>query len=83
MCNEKGERFEKEDVAEQFVKHFKDFLGKQDEVNKFPVDKIVFSSKLTNEEAEDMVKPISEAEIKNALFDIDDSKAPGLDGVTA
>ncbi|GKD52481.1 RNA-directed DNA polymerase, eukaryota, reverse transcriptase zinc-binding domain protein [Tanacetum coccineum] len=28
ICNEKGERFENEKVAEQFVKHFQDFLGK-------------------------------------------------------
>ncbi|GKF64098.1 hypothetical protein Tco_0187546 [Tanacetum coccineum] len=29
FCNEKGERFENDQVAEQFVKHFEQFLGKK------------------------------------------------------
>ncbi|GJS99190.1 RNA-directed DNA polymerase, eukaryota, reverse transcriptase zinc-binding domain protein [Tanacetum coccineum] len=46
-------------------------------------ESVVFPNKLTNEEAIDMVKPVSEAKVKNAMFDIEDSKAPGLDGFTA
>nr|GEZ52346.1 hypothetical protein [Tanacetum cinerariifolium] len=48
VCDEKEERFENDKVAEQFVKHFQEFL-----------------------------------EVKNAMFEIEDSKAPGLDGYTA
>ncbi|GJR16323.1 RNA-directed DNA polymerase, eukaryota, reverse transcriptase zinc-binding domain protein [Tanacetum coccineum] len=57
--NENGVRFENEEVAEQIVKHFEEFLGYG------------------------MVRPISDAEIKNAMFGIEDSKAPGPDGYTS
>ncbi|GKD28008.1 hypothetical protein Tco_1234222, partial [Tanacetum coccineum] len=60
-----------------------DFLGKQDKVTKFLVNSVVFPNKLANEQAIDMVKPVSEAEVKNAMFDIEDSKAPGPDRFTA
>ncbi|GKC31694.1 RNA-directed DNA polymerase, eukaryota, reverse transcriptase zinc-binding domain protein, partial [Tanacetum coccineum] len=43
----------------------------------------IFISKLTNDEAMEMVRPISDAEIKNAMFGIEDSKAPGPDGYTS
>ncbi|GJU73415.1 RNA-directed DNA polymerase, eukaryota, reverse transcriptase zinc-binding domain protein [Tanacetum coccineum] len=44
---------------------------------------VVSSNKLTNKEAIDMVKPVSENEVKNAMFDIEDSKERGPDGFTA
>ncbi|GJZ36257.1 RNA-directed DNA polymerase, eukaryota, reverse transcriptase zinc-binding domain protein [Tanacetum coccineum] len=34
ICNEKGERFENDKVAKQFVKHFQEFLGKKDVILK-------------------------------------------------
>ncbi|GKB10859.1 RNA-directed DNA polymerase, eukaryota, reverse transcriptase zinc-binding domain protein [Tanacetum coccineum] len=55
VCNEKGDRFENDKVAEQFVKHFQEFLGKKDVITK---------------------------NLKNAMFDIDDNKAPRPDGYT-
>ncbi|GJR72292.1 RNA-directed DNA polymerase, eukaryota, reverse transcriptase zinc-binding domain protein [Tanacetum coccineum] len=48
--NEEGIRFVNEDVANQIVKHFEDFLGRRRD---------------------------------NAMFEIEDSKAPGPDGYTA
>ncbi|GJR87107.1 RNA-directed DNA polymerase, eukaryota, reverse transcriptase zinc-binding domain protein [Tanacetum coccineum] len=83
VCNEKGERYENKKVAEQFVKHFKEFLGKKDLVIEFPADRIVFPNKLSSDEADRMCRGISEVEVKNAMFGIDDSKAPGPDGFTA
>ncbi|GJS85946.1 RNA-directed DNA polymerase, eukaryota, reverse transcriptase zinc-binding domain protein, partial [Tanacetum coccineum] len=83
ICNEKGERFENDRVAEQFLKHFQEFLGKQDEVIEIPSDRIVFPNKLSTEEADRMCRSVNEVEVKNAMFDIDDSKALGPDGYTA
>ncbi|GKD72322.1 RNA-directed DNA polymerase, eukaryota, reverse transcriptase zinc-binding domain protein [Tanacetum coccineum] len=77
ICNEKGERFENDGVAEEFLKHFQEFLGKRDEVIEIPSDRIVFPNKLSTEEADRMCRSVNEVEVKNAMFDIDDSKAPG------
>ncbi|GKE97366.1 RNA-directed DNA polymerase, eukaryota, reverse transcriptase zinc-binding domain protein [Tanacetum coccineum] len=43
----------------------------------------MFTNKISSEEAIRMVRSISEVEIKNAMFEIEDSKAPGPDGYTA
>nr|GFA81220.1 hypothetical protein [Tanacetum cinerariifolium] len=83
VCNEKGERFENDQVAKKFVKHFQEFLGKKDVVTKMPKDGIVFPNKLSFKETVMMCKDVSEVEVKNGMFDIEDSKAPGPDGYTA
>ncbi|GJT19200.1 RNA-directed DNA polymerase, eukaryota, reverse transcriptase zinc-binding domain protein [Tanacetum coccineum] len=54
VCNEKGEKFKGNDVAEQF--------------------------KISDEDANKMIRDINEEEIKEAMFDIGDNKAPGPDG---
>ncbi|GJT26681.1 RNA-directed DNA polymerase, eukaryota, reverse transcriptase zinc-binding domain protein [Tanacetum coccineum] len=43
----------------------------------------IFDTRLNNEEANNMVKEVSNKEVKEALFDIDDEKAPDPDGFTA
>nr|GEX14971.1 hypothetical protein [Tanacetum cinerariifolium] len=83
VCNEKGERFENDQVVEQFVKYFQEFLGKKDVVTEMPKDIIVFLNKLSFEKSVKMCKDVSDAEVKNAMFDIKDSKAPRPDGNTA
>ncbi|GJT60790.1 hypothetical protein Tco_1004323 [Tanacetum coccineum] len=74
ICDESGNRFENEEVADQFLKHFKEFLGNQDKVE--PMDKYMdnFDCKLSMEESNDMVKEVSNKEVKDALFDIEDDK---------
>ncbi|GJY52436.1 RNA-directed DNA polymerase, eukaryota, reverse transcriptase zinc-binding domain protein, partial [Tanacetum coccineum] len=81
--DEDGRRYEGDKVAEQFVKHFQNFLG-----NSIPVEKIVgmedlFKNKLETEEAEYMVRDVSNEEIKHAIFQIEDNKAPGPDGYSS
>nr|GEX50908.1 hypothetical protein [Tanacetum cinerariifolium] len=83
ICIQKGERSENEKVAKQFVKHFQDFLGKKDVVINFPTDKVVFPNKLRSDYTERMCRGISDVEVKNAMFDIEDSKAPGPKGYAA
>ncbi|GJR91055.1 RNA-directed DNA polymerase, eukaryota, reverse transcriptase zinc-binding domain protein [Tanacetum coccineum] len=77
---EDGRRVEGSLVNDQFVKHFQTFLG-----SSFPVIPLSLMGdmallKLTENEATNMIKDISDKEIKEALFDIDSSKAAGLDG---
>nr|GEX56979.1 RNA-directed DNA polymerase, eukaryota, reverse transcriptase zinc-binding domain protein [Tanacetum cinerariifolium] len=43
----------------------------------------VFGIKLNHEEAMDMIKDVTDYEIKNDLIDIGDNKAPGPDGYTS
>ncbi|XP_071706757.1 uncharacterized protein [Rutidosis leptorrhynchoides] len=68
---------------EQFVYHFKQFLGKTDNVT--PIEEMgnIFSVTLTPNEAEVMVADVSNEEIKEAIFDIESEKAAGPDGYTS
>ncbi|GJY15340.1 RNA-directed DNA polymerase, eukaryota, reverse transcriptase zinc-binding domain protein [Tanacetum coccineum] len=56
------------------------FLGASKDVNNQKDFKGVFGTKLNNVEAIDMVREITNLEIKNAMFNIGDNKAPGPDG---
>lgn len=72
-----------EDVANQFVRHFQNFLG-----NEVPVADLshidgLIKNKLTAEEASYMVRGVSDEEIKDAMFQIDGNKAPGPDGYSS
>ena len=81
--DEQGNRFEGEDVPKQFVKHFKQFLGQQTSVVNLPDPDNLFINKLTDSEADYMVRDVSDAEIKKAMFSIDNNKAPGPDGFSS
>ncbi|GKD28083.1 hypothetical protein Tco_1234297 [Tanacetum coccineum] len=73
ICDESGNRFERDQVAGQFMKHFEEFLGSAKPV--VPLNTDIFKNTLSLEEAEDMVREVSDNEIKEALFDINGNKA--------
>ncbi|XP_071728479.1 uncharacterized protein [Rutidosis leptorrhynchoides] len=83
ICNEDNTRFYGDEVADQFVSHFKNFLGKVDSVT--PIEDMgnIFSVTLDSNEANAMVVEISNSEIKDAIFDIDSEKAAGPYGYTS
>ncbi|GKC04593.1 hypothetical protein Tco_0996203, partial [Tanacetum coccineum] len=81
--DEEGRRFEGVKVADQLFKNLKKFLDKSVPVNKIQGHNELFKKKLNNAEAEFMVRDINDAEIKKAIFLIDDNKAPGLDFYTS
>ncbi|GJZ15926.1 RNA-directed DNA polymerase, eukaryota, reverse transcriptase zinc-binding domain protein [Tanacetum coccineum] len=83
ICGEDGQRFNGNDVPEQFVKHFNKFLGVSVPVSPLSSLGSIVNLKLSQVEAENMICEVSNEEIKNALFDIDSSKAAGPDGFSA
>ncbi|GJY18130.1 RNA-directed DNA polymerase, eukaryota, reverse transcriptase zinc-binding domain protein [Tanacetum coccineum] len=78
-----GKTWYEEEVAQAFVDHFQSFLGTCDEI--FPVEDpdILFQKKMDADIALHMVRVVSDDEVKAALFDINDQKAPALDGFTS
>ncbi|GJW25392.1 RNA-directed DNA polymerase, eukaryota, reverse transcriptase zinc-binding domain protein [Tanacetum coccineum] len=83
ICNEKGVRFDGDNVATAFVEHFKSFLGSKHDVQPLDSVEINFDKVLSKEEAEDMIGLVTDEEIKEAVFDIDSNKASGPDGYTS
>ncbi|GKG15223.1 hypothetical protein Tco_0354823, partial [Tanacetum coccineum] len=54
------------------------------EVDKFSEDdSMLFEKKVSSEEADFIIREISNDETKKTLFDIEDNKAPGPDGFTS
>ncbi|GKC24488.1 hypothetical protein Tco_1026638, partial [Tanacetum coccineum] len=80
ICDENDNSYEKEEVPLQFVKHFKQFLGNPSSAVDLALSDDLFSTVLTNADAEEMIKEVSEKEIMEAMFDIGDNKASGPEG---
>ncbi|GJV32920.1 RNA-directed DNA polymerase, eukaryota, reverse transcriptase zinc-binding domain protein [Tanacetum coccineum] len=80
--DENGIRYEGAQVAEKFVNHFQNFLGTASFMQNFNMGSLN-SKAVCDEDAVKMIMNVSEEEIKNALFDICDNKAPGPDGYSA
>ncbi|GJU97185.1 RNA-directed DNA polymerase, eukaryota, reverse transcriptase zinc-binding domain protein [Tanacetum coccineum] len=57
--------------------------AKVEQVQKLACRQDIFTNRLNPEEALRMVTPVSDSKIKNAMFEIEDSKAPGPDGYTS
>ncbi|GKG11123.1 hypothetical protein Tco_0342523 [Tanacetum coccineum] len=79
ICDERGDIFKKEEVPNQFVKHFQQFLGNKSDIAVLD-DEGLFSTMLNQDEAEDMIRVVSNKEIKDAMFYIGDHRALGPDG---
>ncbi|GJW89182.1 RNA-directed DNA polymerase, eukaryota, reverse transcriptase zinc-binding domain protein [Tanacetum coccineum] len=63
--------------------HFQRFLGVESNTKSMDGMSDMFTIKLSREEANAMICPVFDMEIKQAMFDIDDDKAPGPDGFTS
>ncbi|GJW24118.1 RNA-directed DNA polymerase, eukaryota, reverse transcriptase zinc-binding domain protein [Tanacetum coccineum] len=78
-----GDNFEGPEVANQFVMHFQKFLGQCYDVKDINDYGTLFSNKISDDEALVMIKDVTSKEIKDALFDIWDNKAPRPDGYSS
>ncbi|GKE33875.1 RNA-directed DNA polymerase, eukaryota, reverse transcriptase zinc-binding domain protein [Tanacetum coccineum] len=70
-------------VGEQFVSYFKNILGRSSSVLHFNDPDSLFVKKLLAFEALNLVRSVSNEEIKLAMSDIDGNKAPSLDGFSS
>ncbi|GJU02010.1 RNA-directed DNA polymerase, eukaryota, reverse transcriptase zinc-binding domain protein [Tanacetum coccineum] len=80
VCDENGNRFKRAEVADQFVRHFQKFLGESRRVEQINDMESLFQCKLSNDEAEYIIREVNDEEIRKVMFQIDDNKAPGPDG---
>ncbi|GJY83814.1 RNA-directed DNA polymerase, eukaryota, reverse transcriptase zinc-binding domain protein [Tanacetum coccineum] len=78
-----GNVFYNNDMNAKFVEHFQNFFGKCDKVYPIEDHGNLFTKKIDPVTAMELIKPVSDEEIKMALFDIDDNKASGPDGYTS
>ena len=69
-------------VADIAIAHFSDFLGTSREVEQIQSPHELFTNTLSTEDANEMIKPIEDDEVKRALFDIGNDKSSGPDGYT-
>ncbi|GKD74119.1 hypothetical protein Tco_1332401, partial [Tanacetum coccineum] len=83
IYDERGMRFEGDNVANMFVEHFKKFLGTKHEVQPLESIEVDFDTVLNKEEANAMIGQVTDEEIKETVFDIDNNKASGPDGYTS
>ncbi|GJX55885.1 RNA-directed DNA polymerase, eukaryota, reverse transcriptase zinc-binding domain protein [Tanacetum coccineum] len=80
ICDERGNKYEGKVMAEQFINHFKEFLSARRGTVPLEDFEGLFGTRLNEKEAADMICAISDKEIKEAMFDIGENKAPGSDG---
>ncbi|KAL0283634.1 UNVERIFIED_CONTAM: Retrovirus-related Pol polyprotein from type-2 retrotransposable element R2DM [Sesamum radiatum] len=73
------------DVINEFVRYYQDLLGGRSRDRFIDLRHLRPWARhvLTEAEADALVVPVSPEEVKQAVFDIDESKAPGPDGYSA
>nr|GEU73642.1 hypothetical protein [Tanacetum cinerariifolium] len=67
-------------IFNMFVSHFESFLGTQDDVYPIEDPGSLFLKKLDMDKAINLIRPVADNEVKDAMFGIDDDKAAGPDG---
>ncbi|GJY07295.1 hypothetical protein Tco_0374349 [Tanacetum coccineum] len=69
-------------VPVAFIDHYSVFLGQQGTTGPLNITDL-FRTQLSHDEAEYMVREVSESKIRDAMFSMGDDKSPGLDGYSA
>nr|GEU52295.1 RNA-directed DNA polymerase, eukaryota, reverse transcriptase zinc-binding domain protein [Tanacetum cinerariifolium] len=74
-----GKNYENEQIPQLFLMHFKEFLGKAQHVQDIEEVSILFQRRTNEDVAFKMTFEVTDKKIKEVMFDIRDSKAPGPD----
>ncbi|GJT31865.1 hypothetical protein Tco_0922284 [Tanacetum coccineum] len=82
IMNNEGTLFENDHVADVFVSHYVNFLGEGGHTSGFDGEDL-FQSRLADQDALNMVWPISRQEVKDAMFAMGNDKSPGPDSYLA
>ncbi|XP_071705361.1 uncharacterized protein [Rutidosis leptorrhynchoides] len=70
-------------VSDIFVNHYMEFLGSSHPCERISDPNNLFLKKLSPIQALDMICPVTDNEVKAAIFEIGEDKAPGPDGYTS
>ncbi|CAH1440394.1 unnamed protein product [Lactuca virosa] len=70
-------------MKDKFVTHFNKFLGCKDVTEFSCLNDGFFHNKLDSRVAANMIRVVTNEEIKVAMFDIDENRAPGPDGYSS
>ncbi|XP_071695067.1 uncharacterized protein [Rutidosis leptorrhynchoides] len=80
IVNEDGTVIEGSDVPKRFVEHYELFLGSAHHVQPIEHPDMLFTKKVSDQNVISMSRQVTEAEVKEAMFDIGIDKSPGPDG---
>ncbi|KAJ9536667.1 LOW QUALITY PROTEIN: hypothetical protein OSB04_un000140 [Centaurea solstitialis] len=83
VCNSDGVYVHDDEVPYAFIEHLKGFLGTADVSLDPVIPQASFQNKLSLTEALHMIRPITDSDIRDAMFQIGIDKAPGSDGFTS
>ena len=83
MYDSNGDKDEgKEEIKKHLVQHFKNLCADTDETDPISQDELLsfIPSKIMDDDNEELVRPISEQEISDAIWSLQLDKAPSPDG---
>ncbi|KAJ9536672.1 hypothetical protein OSB04_un000145 [Centaurea solstitialis] len=83
VCNSDGVFVYGQDVATAFVDYFKKIIGTRCDSLEPIIPLELFVTTVSNQDALHMIRPITDGEIRDALFHIGNDKAPGSDGFSS
>ncbi|GJV01914.1 RNA-directed DNA polymerase, eukaryota, reverse transcriptase zinc-binding domain protein [Tanacetum coccineum] len=83
VLDDSGNAHYGDNVTNMFVSHFEKNLGTQDVVYEVEDAVSLFTKRLDADKAMELIKDVTNEEIKEAIFSIEDNKASGPDGFSS